>query len=352
MNRIKSFDGLRGLAATVVVIHHFASIIGGSQEFNYLGHPLQVLLGLWIYVGHLAVWAFFVLSGFVLSQAYSAWGRENFTRFTLARLARIYIPTWGAVALFVVAFLSTPKPQEELGEWVSLHPEELTIFNLIQDVTLVTGPSRDIAPLWSLQWEILFSLLLPVYCLAGSKINGPLRISLAVLLSTCGELFGSEVLKYMPMFAIGVALHLRNDAANRRNKVSDMFWTKAMLFVGILGLLGAPVFFTPLDLGSIASSAANVAAPLAGVTLLVLAAGERMFLGRIWVSTPILWLGKVSFSLYLTHEIVLLTFARTTNSNLWLMLFALVLCFPAAFLFHKAIEGPAHALSRRIGHPN
>ena len=77
MNKLKFLDGVRGLAALIVVIHHYilaffpAMFFGNSKinhfagEHEYSTSPLQLF-----YNGSFAVCIFFVLSGFVLSIKY------------------------------------------------------------------------------------------------------------------------------------------------------------------------------------------------------------------------------------------------------------------------------------------
>jgi peptidoglycan/LPS O-acetylase OafA/YrhL len=75
-------DGLRGLAALAVVMHH-----------------LRV-----IPVGHYAVMLFFVISGYCIAAAVTAARRSamSFGSFMWRRLRRIYPPYFFAVAFFVL----------------------------------------------------------------------------------------------------------------------------------------------------------------------------------------------------------------------------------------------------------
>ncbi len=61
----------------------------------------------------------------------------------------------------------------------------------------------------------------------------------------------------------------------------------------------------------------------------------------------LLWLGKVSFSLYISHQIVLNVGERVGGP--WGTVAALPAVFPVAWLCWWAIERPSIALSRRLG---
>src|SRR6476646_6648538 len=96
--RRTALDGLRGLAALVVVFHHvlltwpgWANAYLGSHGNALAYSPLHVVLD-----GTFAVYVFFVLSGYVLtlqSERLSRW-----RGYYGARLARLYLPVWGSVA--------------------------------------------------------------------------------------------------------------------------------------------------------------------------------------------------------------------------------------------------------------
>ena len=76
-------DGLRGLAALVVVIFHFMEIIIADFSNNFISH------------GYLAVDFFFCLSGFVVSYAYdnriAGMGLKTFIKLRLIRLQPLVI---------------------------------------------------------------------------------------------------------------------------------------------------------------------------------------------------------------------------------------------------------------------
>ncbi|MEH3105125.1 MAG: acyltransferase [Sphingomonas phyllosphaerae] len=72
-------DGLRGVAAIMVVLFHlFEPFSGGNPQRQIVNH------------GYLAVDFFFTLSGFVIAYAYDGrWGRMGFGGFVLRRLVRL-----------------------------------------------------------------------------------------------------------------------------------------------------------------------------------------------------------------------------------------------------------------------
>lgn len=96
---IRSFTGLRGIAAVLVMLYHFAPLAprGTLPAGRFLAN------------GYLCVDLFFILSGFVLAYAQADHAADRFTprshaAFLLARIARIY-PLYAVVALASAAQL-------------------------------------------------------------------------------------------------------------------------------------------------------------------------------------------------------------------------------------------------------
>jgi len=103
-NRIRSLDGLRGVAAIAVMLFHF----------NVFFLPQARLSGILPLLnrGYLAVDLFFLLSGFVMTHVYgrslaSNW-RAHWAPFALARFARIY-PAFALTTLAMLALVAIAK---------------------------------------------------------------------------------------------------------------------------------------------------------------------------------------------------------------------------------------------------
>ena len=89
------------------------------------------------------------------------------------------------------------------------------LLQLTQDVTLTPKSSSRISLLWSLTWEVLFSLARSAYMVLG-KTRRPLKITLLIAVSTFDVFAESQVLTFMPMFGIGALLAIRRVAVMRR----------------------------------------------------------------------------------------------------------------------------------------
>ena len=99
-------DGLRGVAALLVLVYHIFEGFAFAESVNGEGSGLIATLN----HGHIAVDFFFILSGFVISYAYDErWGRMTIGGFFKRRLIRLQPmivlgAVLGAVAFFVGGF--------------------------------------------------------------------------------------------------------------------------------------------------------------------------------------------------------------------------------------------------------
>ncbi len=156
-------DGLRGVAAIIVVIFHiFETFSGGNHLKQIINH------------GYLAVDFFFVLSGFVIGYAYDdRWGRMSLKGFFKRRLIRLHPMIIIAMIIGAIGyyFSASPKMFPLIGEmplW------KLLATMLVGFTLLPVPPSMDIrgwsemhplnGPAWSLFFEyvanILYALLI------------------------------------------------------------------------------------------------------------------------------------------------------------------------------------------------
>jgi peptidoglycan/LPS O-acetylase OafA/YrhL len=84
---------------------------------------------------------------------------------------------------------------------------------------------------------------------------------------------------------------------------------------------------------------------------IILSAITNRFLSDVLCTRPLQYLGKLSFSLYLAHEVVFLTILQLFARRLPLGIFLAVLILAIivfTWLFYQLIEKPSHALSRKI----
>ena len=160
MPRLPSLIGLRGVGALTVVISHCINTDPG------LVHPHLWSVGWWfsytpvnlLWDGDEAVLMFFVLSGFVLARPFTRREQsQSYLAYYPRRLLRLYPPLWGGLIFtFLLTLVESRHIIPAATYWVNnhsnFHPSTL------QDALLPRVGTTFDGPLWSLRWEILFSL--------------------------------------------------------------------------------------------------------------------------------------------------------------------------------------------------
>lgn len=156
-SRYELLDGLRGIAALLVLGYHLFEAVAFAQ-----GAPEQNM-----YHGFLAVDFFFMLSGFVMGYAYDRqWDRMTLWTFIRRRLTRLHPMVVGGVLLGLVCFIiqgCTRWDGSRVGLSVLLWSTLLALFLLPAPGALDVRGNTEAFPLngphWSLFFEYIASLL-------------------------------------------------------------------------------------------------------------------------------------------------------------------------------------------------
>lgn len=163
--RYEVLDGLRGVAAAMVVAFHlFETYSGGDHTRQILNH------------GYLAVDFFFVLSGFVIGYAYDdRWAKGmSIWTFFKRRLIRLHplliLGTAFGALLFYFGYHIGPTAEESVFPMIATtSPWKMLAVMFLCFTMIPLGKSMDIrgweetnplnGPAWSLQWEYLANIL-------------------------------------------------------------------------------------------------------------------------------------------------------------------------------------------------
>jgi peptidoglycan/LPS O-acetylase OafA/YrhL len=320
---------------------------------------------------------FFVISGFVLYRPFAA-ARFNATPapplvpYAVRRVARIVPAYW--VALAIVSVLLSEHYVHTIGG-------ALRYFGFAQLYggwnTVVSG---GIAPAWTLCVEVTFYASLPLLALAirrlasgrgflrsemafcGGLIFGGLVWQLVVLLRVpVDNVWQLPLLGMLPgsidLFAFGMALAALSVAYQNGLRPP---WLRAVeRLPWLLWLLALGAFFAIGELGSLAGSHFTVwwlitheLKAIGSVLLLaplVIGSTRRDLLRRILGSRPLLYLGSISYGIYLWHYPLLQrwrpTFVHHGEWFTFLVLSAVTVAVASASFY--LIERPAQRLARR-----
>lgn len=158
--RFEILDGLRGVAAMIVVAFHLFETYSAGPSDQILNH------------GYLAVDFFFVLSGFVIGYAYDdRWGRMTTWNFFKRRLIRLQPMLILGTLIGAFWFYFGDAPAFEL---VAQTPWwKLLLIVLLGCIMFPTPPSMDIrgwseinsvnGAAWSLMWEYVANIFYALF---------------------------------------------------------------------------------------------------------------------------------------------------------------------------------------------
>lgn len=352
--RIRSLDGLRGLAAVIVLLHHWLLIarpwLEGTVIWVWISQsPAKILTA-----GNEAVLVFFVLSGLVVVLPVFRPG-FSWMGFLSARVVRLYGPVIAALILSSILILLVPRDVSTMpaDSWMAdTHATEVTWQSFLAQASLVPRQYPLNNPLWSLHWELVYSVLLPFATALALLIR---RWALAAVLVCCalslaGRIFEQSDLLYFPIFLMGTIMAARMPDLLEWVQRPRSRWFMPVLAAGSVLLLIASWLARPIaPSGSELSNALwALAAPgAAGVVLVSLAWGPAV---RFFETRVMQWLGRISFSLYLIHVPILATFAFAVGSENWpiIGLLGIPLCLLVAWGFYQAVEARIHQVARRV----
>jgi len=364
-----SADGLRGLAALSVTITHFiAAFLPWLLFYNYgtlfpqardaglatdiFSSPVLTLF----YNGHFPVLIFFVLSGYVLTLPYydKADATPVLQRRLWSRYLRLNLPIMATIGLAWLVYWSGWMFNGEAARlsgssnWLAIfYPAGLTASGALQDGlfgSVVFGNATLLPPLWTLKIEFIGSIYILLFFLAKPARHTSIPMVLACLL--LHAVHADQSIYYIAIFA-GAALH-----RVRLPRAGQLILFATGLYLGayqhfrvIYDFLPAPHIWDTKSFYNALGATLLCAAVLSGF-------GQR-FLDRPAVQ----YLGRISFSIYLLHFIVLCSLASAfyvhfprdpLHIGAGFILY-LACCIGCAWLFERWIDRPAIALSRRFG---
>jgi peptidoglycan/LPS O-acetylase OafA/YrhL len=341
---IPSLDGIRALAVTLVFLSH---------------HELERVIP-----GGLGVTVFFVLSGYLISTLmrieFSVTHRLDYRQFYLRRLLRLMPPLVCVVAL--AGALATFGLIDGGFSTGGLFAVLFYYGNYFAIAHNFSGLPEGLGVVWSLAVEEHYYLLYPPLAavLLRSRRAG---LSIGVLLALCALVLGWRcwlVWQGASAAHLTMATDTRVDAilvgclmALWRNPWLDPVpatngWRDALLFVVcICALLLSFVYrdeFFRLTFRYTLQSAAI--APL--IYLAVARAQHWTFL---WLSAkPLVYIGTISYTVYLSHHVILLLVAKHWPELGWLgaSLLTIALTLAVAEPIRRWVEQPCARLRKRL----
>jgi peptidoglycan/LPS O-acetylase OafA/YrhL len=332
--RLSYIDGLRGLAALMVFMIHC-----GSPAIRSLGKYGNLLVD----HGRYGVSVFFVVSAYALCLSVApAFDGEatSWTAYFIRRFFRIAPLYWLVLAFVLVFGLSVTQHD-------SIVPSVLAHFSFA-NMFLPQYGNDLIGVEWSIAVEFAFYILLPFLVLMCRQPVGVLAIVGLIITSLLyklrmlewlGEPFWSNrnfsLLSHIEPFTIGILTFL----AAKQGLISA--GTKLPLF-----LMCACLLFVTAKLGEGTWSETMVSL----ITALAIANCTSSGMTRSALSFwPVVMIGKISYSIYLTHFIILdyFHFPIPLGPN-QVVLAQLFVTLAISFVLYFAVEQPARRVGSRL----
>lgn len=306
---------------------------------------------------------FFILSGIVLSLVpfkRMGSGGYDWLGYYPRRVVRLCAPLFAAIALALPAGYvawrlgsmsrSALAVTYDAGLPTAVHDILMqfdVLFNVSDGVNNLFGAPlvRVDSPVWSMSWELWFSLTLPlaIWCISRIRRTGLAVVTtfMAVLVSHWSGYFP---LRFCLMFWLGVMVARRFDKIKAAKIPVPV---ELALLVASVGVIELSLVWHP---GGVLEAIKSTAMNAACLVVVVVSIADG-FTRRALSTAPWSFLGKVSYSLYLTHAIVIGALAALLPKlgivdPLAIAVVSLPASMLAAVAFWRTVEVPSMNLSR------
>ena len=354
--RFEYLDGIRGVAALIVVINHFRNAFYDAKASSIVYSFAWDSLNFIFLTGHFCVQLFFVLSGFVL--AYNSFYRKNFLNKQLSkRFIRLVLPVFLSSVIYMLfsnykLFFFDELIKINFTNWASSHwvvnysiikflKRFIFDFMIFSDWQFIMNINSS---LWTIPIELYWSYILFIIFWLINKIQNIFLKNLILIvgvticilcLTFIGEDFG-----FLFLGGSLFALNYSKVVIWRNNKYMNLFlFLMTLIFVYLIEnnwILIIPSEY--INWGTI-------------LCLIYIFISIRSNIIHKFFSYPIFkWLGRISFSLYLLHILIIgsissklyiiFSYFRNDFGLLLLLLFTLITSSIIAHIFTVYIDEP------------
>ncbi len=321
--RLLHLDVFRGVAAIAVVYAHLAEYVffpHWSPDWQNVaphlapqlewGHYrierwMAEIFRRWIDFGRVGVIMFFALSGFVIHYSISNRLKRPIATFAVRRLLRVYPIYWASLLMALgLAFMG----------WMPLDPathwgQYLANVSLAQEWF---GVPNVLGVYWTLEIELLFYVCCGIMFALGLMQKPGWRFLAAMgflLIALATAIVAWKLNRRLPL-APGLSLSIMfwatlwqgwiissNEACRRLAHLGLVIMLVAMPFITLIG------YNPPGEVLSGGEGWNRLSTYWTALLLFVLLTWS--FRGRSWGPKPLLWLGTISYSVYLLHTLVM-----------------------------------------------
>jgi peptidoglycan/LPS O-acetylase OafA/YrhL len=345
------------VAALIVAVSHLSSIYPLPPETRIAIDA--------VFNAHASIIVFFVLSGYVLTGSLLRRGLswQSLKGFYVTRLFRLFPALWVASAISALFLILYPQRtiHPAITFWFALYLPPFPSTPAIMLAALAIDRAL-IMPVWTIFIELMGSAIMPLLVglsLVKTRLYSWILLGLGVAAYTLVHApHRLDSLVYMFDFALGTWLASRD---------WKLFSAKSlpMLFAAALTLIFFRVLWSAIRTGHAMPLYFGYADPvpmlIEGIAAFFLIGalasehGQVRLLRNPWA----IWLGNISYSLYLVHFPVAILVAKilsrvfsdgtsATTATVVLMTLGLAISFSLAFLIYRFVEIPSLAFGKRV----
>lgn len=341
MNYRQEIDGLRTIAVMAVVIYHAAFALGDS---------------IWLSGGYIGVDVFFVISGYLITRIIiqkEVDDRFSLRDFYIGRIRRI-VP-----ALAVMVLLVMP-----LG-WRSMLPDQFEtmaqsalgalgyysnfVFAFEDAYNAEASTIKPLLHTWSLslgvQFYILFPLLMlllmrtkySIYAVGVLTLVGGLSLLIAQIMAATNQTYNFFLLPSRSWELLAGSLLAISEVIKGRRETPEIV-TLWLPTAGMVAIIGSFIFFDD----AMPLPGLLTLIPIAGTMAIIWSAQKGELVGDLLSLAPVVYIGKISYSLYLWHFPVSV-FMRISGVGFEtpvLKVIGIILSFGLALLSYYLVERP------------
>lgn len=352
--RFSALQSLRGLAALIVILRHVLAC------YPLPWHMASVII-FFLFNSPAAVTLFFTLSGFVLVHAMENRGFAFATcaAFWTQRIFRI-LPA--LIVITGLSFLYTRLPfsarplsmNDPFMDGLLPHDIPITPINLVKCMLSLSGAL--VPQNWTVLVELIVGVLFPFLWLStkyGARYFLPVAL-LSLIMAFCAPAGG----KGLP-FIYGFSF-VAGAAAYRFWQNTDIELTGAGILLSVVGLsLPTTLLTEPETLGAVFNAPyLTVPESMFAALLIFGLAHDDTPIARAFSSRFLLWLGDISFSLYLIHFLIIALVGRlltpvmpslpVVGREAAVLAATLLIALPSSHILYEYVEKPFNRVGRGL----
>lgn len=370
--RISELDALRGIAAFTVLLNHCFAIYPGvyealsSKSVSDTGFLLKLFSFSPLHIfwnGHAAVILFFVLSGFVLSISHYNGLKFYYWSYLIKRICRLYIPYFVIITISVLLLNfyegnhSTEQISYQFTKSWNARRNTHDYINLL----LLQG-KIDIVnfPLWTVIIEIEIAIILPFFIKIIKRLNfygnlifiGAYLALVKLATHTVTDLdITARNLYYLPFFLFGSLLY-KHRTKFKNLRVVNVYYI-IIVFISIAVLCDWEwliVWFVKYDKANFLVAVSDYMVAIGSVLLIIICISSFGSIRKVLNTAVFQFMGKISYSLYLIHVVVILfvLFCFRSINYKYQVFIIIASCLLVSYCYYLCIERPSVRLGKYL----